>query len=160
MKNNIKLAIKYVFYGISWGCTCFVAMCLFFYISGNRDLLVLVFEDFGRQAVGAMAVGIGCGGTSIVYEWERGSLFLKSMIHFCVGMGTFYPVAVSLGWIPFHPEQVFYTVLQFLFSCGIFMAIWFCFYLFNRNEAKKINKRLKELEQDRTGKFSARHFPD
>lgn len=155
MKNNIKLSsikliIRYIFYGISWGCTCLVGICLFFYINGNRDLLALIVEDFGQQAVGAMAVGIGCGGTAIVYQWKRGSMFIKSIIHFCVGMGVFYPVAISLGWIPFHPEKVFHTILQFLFSCGIFMAIWFCFYLFNRNEAKKINKRLRELEKENT----------
>lgn len=149
--NNIKLVIKYIFYGISWGCTCLVAMCLFFYISGNQDLLAMVFEDFGRQAVGAMVVGIGCGTTAVVYQWKRGSMFLKSIIHFCVGMGIFYPVAISLGWIPVHPEHVFRTILQFLLSCGIFVAIWFCFYLLNRNEAKKINKRLRELEKESTG---------
>lgn len=157
MKNKlstVKLIIRYIFYGISWGCTCLVVMCLFFYLSGSRDLLVLIFEDFGRQAAGAMAVGIGYGGTAIIYQWKRGSMFVKSMIHFCVGMGIFYPVAISLGWIPFHPEHIFHTILQFLFSCGIFMAIWFCFYLFNRNEAKKINKRLRELEKENTGQGS------
>lgn len=148
MKNNIKRAIKYISFGISWGCTCLVAMCFIFYISGRRDLLALVFDDFARQAAGAVVVGIGCGGTSIVYEWKWGSMFVKSLIHFCVGMGVFYPTAIFLGWIPFQPERVFHTILQFLFSCGIFMAIWFCFYLLNRNEAKKINQRLRELERE------------
>lgn len=151
MKGKIKLVFQYISYGISWGCTCFVVTCLFFYVNGNREALILVFEDFGRQALGAMAVGIGCGSTAVIYRWKRGSMFLKSLIHFCVGMGIFYPVAVSLGWIPFHPERVLPTVLQFLFSCGIFMAIWFCFYLLNRNEAKKINERLRELEKEKEG---------
>ena len=71
------------------------------------------------------------------------------MIHFGVGMGVFYPVSIYLGWIPFYPDRIDYTVLQFLFSCAIFMLIWFCFYLFNRNEAKRINKRLRELELNR-----------
>ena len=73
---------------------------------------------------------------------------MKTIIHFCVGMGVFYPVAVSLGWIPFYPDRILYTVLQFLASCGIFMTIRLGFYLFNRNEAKRINKRLREMERD------------
>ena len=36
---------------------------------------------------------------------------------------------------------------SYLFSCCIFFLIRFCFYLFSKNEAKKINKKLRELEK-------------
>ena len=32
-------------------------------------------------------------------------------------------MAVSLGWIPFYPDRILYTVLQFLASCGIPFSI-------------------------------------
>lgn len=148
MKHTVKLVIKYILYGISLGCTFFVIMCLSFFVGGGEDLLALIFKDFARQSIGAMVVGISCGGTAIIYQSSHLSGFAKRIIHFCVGMGVFYPVAIYLGWIPFYPNRISFTVLQFLFSCGIFMIIWFCFYLFNRNEAKRINERLRELEQD------------
>ncbi len=148
MKQTVKLIIKYIFYGISLGCTSFVIMCLSFYLGGGEDLLTAIYQDFARQSMGSMIIGIACGGTSIIYQFDRPSGLWKTILHFCVGMGVFYPMAVWLGWIPFYPDRILYTVLQFLSSCGIFMAIWFCFYLFNRNEAKKINKRLRELERD------------
>lgn len=148
MKHIVKLAVKYILYGISIGCTSFVIMCLSYSIGDGEDTLMQIFEDFTSQSVGAILVGIACGGTAIVYQFDRPSYFWKIIIHFCIGMGVFYPTAVYLGWIPFYPERKIIMVLQFLFSCGIFMAIWFCFYLFNRNEAKRINKRLKELEKD------------
>lgn len=150
MKHTVKLVIKYILYGISWGCTFFVIMCLSFFVGGGEDLLMLISEDFARQSIGAMVVGVACGGTAIVYQFERPSVVMKTIIHFCVGMGVFYPTAVYLGWIPFYPDRVILTVLQFLSSCVIFMIIWFCFYLFNRNEAKRINKRLRELELNNT----------
>lgn len=150
MKHTVKLVIKYILYGISWGCTFFVIMCLSFFVGGGEDLLMLISRDFARQSIGAMVVGVACGGTAIVYQFERPSVVLKTIIHFCVGMGVFYPTAVYLGWIPFYPDRMILTVLQFLFSCVIFMIIWFCFYLFNRNEAKRINKRLRELELNNT----------
>lgn len=150
MKHTIKLFITYILFGISLGCTFFVIMCLSYFIGGGKDILMQIFNDFGRQATGAMLVGIACGGTAVVYQFDRPSAFWKIVIHFCVGMGVFYPVAIYLGWFPFHPDRIMFTILQFLFSCGIFMVIWFCFYLFNRNEAKIINKRLKELEEDNT----------
>ncbi|MDE6434195.1 MAG: DUF3021 domain-containing protein [Lachnospiraceae bacterium] len=148
MKHTVKLVITYILYGISIGCTFFVIMCLSYFVWGGEDLLMQIFKDFARQSIGAMIVGIACGGTAVVYQFDRPSGFLKIIIHFCVGMGVFYPVGIYLGWIPFYPDRIIYTVLQFLCSCGIFMVIWFCFYLFNRNEAKMINKRLRELEQD------------
>lgn len=150
MKHTVKLVIRYILYGISLGCTFFVIMCLSYYIWGGKDILMLIFKDFARQSIGAMIIGIACGGTSVIYQFERPSYFWKILIHFCVGMGVFYPIAIYLGWIPFYSNRIILTVLQFLFSCGIFMVIWLCFYLFNRNEAKRINKRLRELEQNNT----------
>ena len=146
MRHITKLVFKYILYGISWGCTFFVIMCLSYYVWGGEELLILVCRDFARQAIGAMAVGIACGGTAVIYQFDRPSGFVKVMIHFCVGMGVFYPTGIYLGWIPFEPDRIAFTVLQFLCSCGIFMLIWSCFYLFNRNEAKRINRRLRELE--------------
>lgn len=148
MKSVVKLVIKYMLYGISLGCTFFVIMCLSFFIGGGEEFLAPIYKDFARHAVGAMIIGLACGGTAIVYQFDRPCGLVKVIIHFCVAMGVFYPGAIYLGWIPFYPDRILYTVLQFLFSCVIFMVIWFCFYLFNRNEAKRINERLRELEQD------------
>lgn len=148
MKHTVKLFVKYILSGISLGCTSFVIMCLSFYVGGGEEFLREVFEDFGRQSAGAMLVGIACGGTAVIYQFERFSVMVKTIIHFCVGMGVFYPVALLLGWIPFYPDRIGYTVLQFLVSCCIFMVIWFGFYLFNRNEAKRINERLREMERE------------
>lgn len=147
MKHTVKLVIKYILAGISFGCTFFVIMCLSFFIGGGEDILAAIYKDFARQSIGAMIVGIACGGTPVIYQFERPSMFLKTLIHFCVGMGVFYPVSIYLGWIPVFPNRII-SALQFLCSCGIFMLIWFFFYLFNRNEAKRINKRLRELERD------------
>lgn len=148
MSHTIKLVMKYILSGISLGCTFFVIMCLSYSVWGGEDILLTICEDFTRQSIGAMLIGIACGSTSIIYQFDHPSYFLKVLIHFCVGMGVFYPIAIDLGWIPFYPDRIMFTILQFLFSCGIFMLIWLAFYLFNRNEAKRINKRLKELERD------------
>ena len=148
MKSTIKLAVKYLSYGISMGCTSFVVMCLSYAALGGDAFLEAVFQDFARQALGAMLVGIACGSTAIIYQFNRPSRPLKILIHFLVGMGVFYPVSIHLGWIPFHPDRILFTLVQFLFSCGIFLLIWSLFYLFNRSEANRINKRLRELERN------------
>lgn len=147
MRHKIRLAVRYLLYGISMGCTSFVVMCLSYAVFGGDDFLAAIFQDFPRQSLGAMLVGLACGGTAIIYQFDRPSRTAKILIHFFVGMGVFYPVSIRLGWFPFHPDRVLFTLLQFLFSCGIFLIIWFCFYLFNRNEANRINRRLRELER-------------
>lgn len=151
MKKKIWLMVKYILFGVSMGCTSFVVMCLSFFLGGGDDFLKMIFEDFARQSVGAMMIGVACGGTAVIYQFPRPLWYIKVIIHFCVGMGVFYPTAIYLGWIPFYPDRMLYTVLQFLVSCGIFMVIWGCFYLFNRKEAKRINEKLREFEQDDMG---------
>lgn len=148
MKHLVKMVVKYIFYGISWGCTFFTFFCLLTFIFGGEDYLRIIMKDFTRQALGAMFVGIGSASTSIIYQFEKPCEAVKGLIHFGVGMGIFYPTALYLGWIPFHPDKILHMISSFLISCGIFMAIWFCFYLMNREEAKKINNRLRELEKD------------
>ena len=148
MKFWVLLGIKYFCYCISWGCTVLVFSCLTAYAINKEAYLSLIMEDFARHAIGAMIVGVACGGSAIVYQAERLSTMTKFIIHFGIGMGGFYPVALYLGWIPFYSDRMLYTVLQFLFSCGIFVGIWLCFYLFNRSDARKINNRLRELERE------------
>lgn len=148
MKHTVKLVIRHLLYGISLGCTFFVLMCFSFFIGGGEDILMAICGDFARQSVGAVAVGIACGGTSVIYRFDRPCLLWKIIIHFCIGMGVFYPVGIFLGWFPFYPDRILFTILQFLFSCGIFMLIWLCFYLFNRKEANRINQRIRELERE------------
>lgn len=148
MKLTVKLVLQYLLYGISLGCTSFVIMCLGFFVGGGEDFLAAIFKDFARQSIGAIMVGIACGSTAIIYQLGRFSESVKMAIHFCIGMGVFYPIAIYLGWIPFYPDNLLFTIMQFMFSCGIFMAIRFCFYLFYRKEARKINERLKEIEKD------------
>lgn len=154
MKRAVILIIKYLFFGISYGCTFFVFYCLCCHAFGAEDTLSLIMNDFVKHAVGCILVGIGFGSTPIVYLSRRIPYGAKIFIHFAVGMSVFYSIALSLGWIPFHPDRLLYTLLQFLFSCCCFAVIWFCFYLFYRNDAKKINHRLKELEQMHTDKKS------
>ena len=147
MKQQIKLIVKFLFWGISWGCTFFVCYCLSCHVFGAEAILSTILNDFVKHAIGCILVGIGFGTTPIVYVSRRIPFGAKVAIHFTVGMSIFYPVAIYLGWFPFHPSQLLRTMLQFLLSCGIFAVIGLFFYLFQRNDAKKINERLKMLEQ-------------
>ena len=144
----IKLIIKYLFYGISCGCTFFVVSCLFLYLAGGENNLMPIVQNFAAQAIGAMLTGIACASTSVIYQFEKIPMRYKILVHFVIGMGTYYLIAIYLKWIPFYPEKIEYTVVQILIAFGIFAAIWLIFFLFEYIEAKNINQKLKELEKD------------
>ena len=104
----VRLVIKYLLYGISLGCTFFVIMCLSFYVGGGQEFLEMIFRDFARQSLGAMAVGIACGGTSVVYQFDRFSGFGKVLIHlpsyiFVLEWGFF--TRLPFPWDGFHSSR-------------------------------------------------------
>lgn len=144
MKHPVKLILKFLLRGITWGCTYFVFFCFIAYYLQGKDFLLTILEQFPKHALGSMVVGIGYGSASVVYVWERPSLVVKAGIHFFVGTGIFFVVAFRLAWIPMQTGGD--LALEFLISCVTFALMWCVFYLFNRKEARAINERLKELE--------------
>lgn len=137
--------LKYLFWGISWGCTFFVLTLIAGASISGSEFLEPIMNQLVPQAVGAILVGICCGTSSIVYSIERLSLWVKICIHFLVGLTGYFLVSYRLGWMP---RQNWIALLLFLLiGVGSFVAIWFLFYCINRLEAKKLNERLKELEE-------------
>lgn len=142
----IKRVFNYLFYGIGWGCTCFVVInCIGVIIAGN-DWLKPVMDNFLAQALGSVFVGICCATSAIVYTFEKLARWKQIAIHFAVGLTGYIATAYKLMWIPV--QGIGYGAIFIIIAVLIFTAIWFCFYMFNKQEAKKMNARLKELEKD------------
>ncbi|WP_413363608.1 DUF3021 domain-containing protein [Lysinibacillus sp. 3P01SB] len=135
--------MKYFASGVSWGCTVFVFVNLIGYWLGGAVFLDAVMADFTRQAVGSMIVGVACASPAFVYQIERLSFFQQSLIHFVVGLTVFFLVAFSLNWIPTNSMSLIISVV--LLNILIFTFVWFLFYLYNRLEAKKMNRKINEL---------------
>ena len=67
--------LKYLFWGISWGCTFFVISNVLAALAFGEDALMRVVDDFVRQAIGAMFVG-----NVILKLYEGlGSTFMKML---------------------------------------------------------------------------------
>ena len=96
MKKTMIKAVKYLYWGISWGCTFFVLICLVLYLMGGSAYLEQIMEQFPKQALGSVIVGIACGSTSIVYTMEKLSRSLQILIHFTVGLGVYFLTALYL----------------------------------------------------------------
>ena len=61
MKYMVRLTIKYICYGISWGCTCFVFMCSVWVICSKDSIAAFLLDDFVKHAAGSVLVGLACG---------------------------------------------------------------------------------------------------
>lgn len=142
----LRKILKYLFGGIAWGCTFFVLVNLIGAFTVGEPFLYLVKEDFVRQALGAMLCGVFCTFPAIVYTFDRLPYGLKAGIHFGVGLTGYFVTAYKLGWMPVRSVG---QVVGFVgLGTGIFFAIWFGFYLFNRIEARRVNERLRQLESE------------
>lgn len=138
--------MKYLFWGIAWGCTYFVLSNLIGVLLAEDLFLKPVTDDFVNQALGAVLVGICCGSSAIVYTFEKMAFWKKIGLHASIGLSGYFITAFKLGWVPI--ESSFQIFSYILIGILIFVGIWFCFYFYNRQEAKKVNQRLKELEQE------------
>ena len=143
----VKTICKYLFCGISWGCAFFVFVNLIGTAIAGDSFLIPVRTDFVRQALGAIIVGIFSGSTSIIYLYKKMPLWLQVVIHACIGLSSYFIVACHLGWMP---SDSLRSVILFII-CGIliFSGIWLGFYMYNKQETKKVNRRLQEIKQKR-----------
>lgn len=144
MSAKIIKFLKYLFFGISWGCTFFVIALIIVASTLGEEV---IYPNLTEQAIGSIIIGIACGTTPIVYTFERLPIWLKIPIHFTIGLSTFFAVSFHLGWLKFSSGLVWLNVLQIFIAIFFFVSIWFAFYFYNKNEAKKINKRLKDFAE-------------
>lgn len=141
---KIKTIFQYLFFGIAWGCVFFVIYCLIVFCMAGEEYLQPIVHDYARQAIGAMLAGIFCGSTAIVYTVDKLPLGIKILIHFAVGLGGYFGVAYVCGWIPLQSTGRLAAFAAI--GITVFTLIWLGFYLYNRWEANKVNRRLRELE--------------
>jgi len=134
-----KLVAKYLINGVAWGSLWLVVICVIFDFA-YADGLWEIFENFTTHALGSVIIGIGNATTPIVYEIDRLRRWQQILIHASVGLGTFFVVAFSLGWLPMaSPMALAFSLAS---SVIIFFAIWLGFYLYNKYEVKKLNERI------------------
>lgn len=136
--------IKYTLYGVVWGC-------LVSTVINAVGSSILGLEWFAHMPYGysinllfGMIVGVGWTLPALIYQNEKLSMLMQTLFHMSIGFAIFIPCAFFIGWIPV--EEGIGTVFTTLLGILLFsVALWGCFYLYSRVEAKKINQRIKEM---------------
>lgn len=138
---NLKNILKHLVFGIQWGCTFFVAINLIAVLSFGQEA-ILPADMFIKSALSAVLAGIGSAGGSIVYTFENWSSRKQTVVHFVVGLSTYFLAAYIGQWFKFSFDFVFFITI--LTSIVIFWIIWFIFYLLDKKDEKSINDKLKK----------------
>lgn len=135
----MKNILKHIALGIAWGSTIYTLISLGILFTIGDKFMEMSAAQAITNIFCSFAVGIGYYLPSMVYKSEHLPFPLKVLIH--MGIGTFvYVVSACIaGWIPAGGFIV--IALSLLIS----FLIWLVFWFYHRNEAKKMQKKLKEI---------------
>ena len=125
--------LKSIFEGISIDCMIFE--CIY---SGTFSL---TSYQFTKMVIGAMLVGFGFSIPSFIYENEKYSLLVQTLIHMRIGV----IVMIIVGWITLNyglSTAIFMIVLEIAIS----ILIWLIYCLQNKKLVKSMNERIHEIQ--------------
>lgn len=93
-----------------------------------------------------MIVGIGWFAPSTIYSSEKISMALKMLVHIGVGITSLITVGFYLKWIPvqFGMGTIITTIILMIAVSAVIYAI---FYFYYKNEARKINEKIKIVKR-------------
>ncbi|WP_343251033.1 DUF3021 domain-containing protein [Diplocloster hominis] len=139
MKKILKLFLM----GIAWGCTMNVFIGMFGVATSGPEFLISNTSDYYANIIAGIIIGLGFTIPSVVYDKEEMARGIQVLIHLGIGLTIYFIAAFWRGWVPlqYGAGMVIGMIAGILAVTGV---IWFCFYLYYRNEAMKINKKLKE----------------
>ncbi|WP_338448422.1 DUF3021 domain-containing protein [Niallia oryzisoli] len=97
---------------------------------------------FVKNSIGSILCGWFFTVSSMYYENRNLKLYQQTLFHFFTIMILYFIVAITIGWIPFTIKSILLTLLISIF---VFTIFWFAFYLYFKNQARKLNDDLKKL---------------
>lgn len=133
--------------GISAALSLFSIFIMIYDIYSGKEL---IFEQgyYTKMLIGAIIVGIGFSVPGLVYDNENMPYIMKVIIHMGISYIIFIITGFAVGWIPRGNNP--WTSIGIILT-GILTALflWFCFWLHYKHEAKKINERIRKMNEEK-----------
>lgn len=136
----MKKFLGRTFLGIAWGCTinCLVMLI----ISFSESKIYFTANEYLKQLICSAVVGIAFALPTFIYENEKLSQGIKCLIHLGIGFITYFINAFIAGWFPVGVD-IGIVISSVLIMIALSFVIYFFFWLYYKNEAKKINQKIK-----------------
>ena len=96
-------------------------------------------------ALCCILISVGFYIPSLIYENEKLALWLRTLIHMTIGTIVYLLTAYFAGWMA---SDLVGTALQLLIALGAAAIIWLCIFLYIKAQARKMNQKIKEKQQD------------
>lgn len=136
----MKKFLGRTFLGIAWGCTinCLVMLI----ISFSEGKIYFTANEYLKQLICSAVVGIAFALPTFIYENKKLSQGIKCLIHLGIGFITYFINAFIAGWFPIGLD-IKIVISSILIIIALSLIIYFFFWLYYKNEAKKINQKIK-----------------
>jgi glucan phosphoethanolaminetransferase (alkaline phosphatase superfamily) len=107
--------------------------------SGNE---LLDGQMFLRNSLGSIFCGWFFSTTPLYFEMKGLQLVQQTALHFITVAVLYFILSFGIGWIPFSVKWILLSVFLFIV---IYSIMWTCFYIYFKNEAKKLNDKLQHI---------------
>ena len=145
MKGTIKELLTSTLISIGTAMAIFCIIGIVFDISYGGNFSLDHYR-FTKMVIGCLFVGLGFGVPSIVYKKESLPMPLRVLIHLGIGFAVYTIVAYAVGWIG-DSATIGQGLLIACIQIAVVLVVWFIFFRHYKNEAKRINERLSELNK-------------
>ncbi|MBQ7359507.1 MAG: DUF3021 domain-containing protein [Lachnospiraceae bacterium] len=140
MKEIFKDLLKSTVISMVIAMVIFCFVCMTFDIS-NGGITHYENYQFTKMVIGCVLVGLGFGVPSIVYRNDNIPMPIKVVIHMGIGCVVYTLVALAVGWIG--GATIIQIAITAVIPLVVAFMIWFAFMVYFRNEAKKMNDRIR-----------------
>lgn len=125
--------------GIFFGAFIAVVATSIIYMNGTE---VLDGSLFLKNSLGSIFCGWFFSVTPLYFEIGKLRLLQQTVLHFVTVAILYFILSIGIGWIPFEMKSVLAFTGLFIV---IYTLIWIGFYLYFKNEAKKLNDDLRHI---------------
>jgi hypothetical protein len=143
---NISEILKLSYIGASTGCLILAIVEIFIATSVGMSNFVLNGHDIVNYTLGGIIIGLGFVLPSMIYEKENISSIIQIAIQMGIGFIVLFIVGIYLKWIPMN-LGIWPIIVWVIIALIIGFVLWTCFYLYFRNEARKINNQIRKTKK-------------
>ncbi|MEH7484054.1 DUF3021 domain-containing protein [Neobacillus drentensis] len=136
----MKTFIIRSFIGIFFGCFIAVLVTNLYIHFGGFEMIDGPL--FLKNSIGSALCGWLFTVSPLYFENRNLKLSQQTILHFLTIIILYLSLALTIGWIPFNITNILLTLL---ISIVVYTIYWVAFYLYFKNQARKLNDDLKKL---------------
>ena len=138
----MKAVLKSIGISLIISTAIFCVMCIFFDIYFKGEFALSGYR-MSKMLLGVVLTGIGFGAPTFIYQRESVPMALRAVFHLGIGFTVYLIAGIIAGWIPTSLGAGTFLAIA-AGQLAVAFLIWLGFYIYNRNLAKKINRKIKE----------------